>query len=184
MNKKAEIRKFVLGFLNPSLFSVYVLVAGVSGIVFVTCFFGYGCWYRIGGLLFVVFVPTIFILLLSVILVGRLQKVIWTRLLGQPKTNENEMPLPELFWRACLIALLIPILCAKLGDRFSEARAQKVCDDCAPLITDLGKHKQLKGIYPTNAVDLVKSNTILCRRTTVRFKNRVNIDDFRCLAVV
>jgi hypothetical protein len=164
VNKKDAIKKFILGFLNPSLFSVYVLIAGVSGIVFVSCYFGYGCWYRIGGLLFVVFVPTVFVLLFTVILAGRLQKVIWTRLLGQPTTNENEMPLPELFWRACLIAILIPILCAKLGGKFPETRAEKTCGDCNPLIADLQTKKKLLGFYPTNAVDLVKSNTVLRRR--------------------
>ena len=164
VNNKDAIKKFILGFLNPSLFGVYVLIAGISGIVFVTCYFGYGCWYRISGLLLVVFVPTVFVLLFTVILAGRLQKVIWTRLLGQPKTNENEMPLPELFWRACLIAILIPILCAKLGGKFPETRAEKICGDCNPLLADLQVKRKLLGFYPTNAVELVKSNTILRRR--------------------
>jgi hypothetical protein len=164
VNTIASIKKFVLGFLNPSLFGVYVLIACVSGIVFVTCFFGYGCWYRVGGLLFLVFVPTVFVLLLIVVLAGRLQKFIWTRLLGQPKANENEMPLPELFWRACLMALLVPILCAKLGGRFPETRAQKICGDCNPLIADLQTKKKLLGFYPTNALELVRSNAVLRRR--------------------
>jgi len=164
VNKKDAIRQFALGFLNPSLFSAYVLIAGVSGIVFITCYFGYGCWYRVGGLFFLIFVPTVFVLLLTVVLAGRLQKVIWTRLLGQPKASENEMPLPELFWRACLIALLIPILCAKLGCRFTETRAQKICEDCNPLIAELQTKKKSLGFYPTNAVELVKSNTILRHR--------------------
>jgi hypothetical protein len=164
VNNKDVIKKFILGFFNPSLFGVYVLIAGVSGIIFVTCYFGYGCWYRIGGLLFVVFVPTIFVLLLAVILAGRLQNAIWMRLIGLPKPNESEMPLLELFWRACLILLLIPTLCAKLGGEFPEARSEKICGDCEPLIADLQTKKKSLGFYPTNAVELVKSNTVLRRR--------------------
>jgi len=143
---------------------VYVLIAAISGIIFVTCYFGYGCWFRVDGLVFMFFVPIIFVLLLTVILAGRLQTMIWRRLLKQPETNSSQMPLGELFFRACFVTLFIPIWCADLGNKFPEARAQKVCADCAPLIADLGKYKQLKGIYPTNAVDLVKSNTILRHR--------------------
>jgi hypothetical protein len=164
VNFKSEIKKFVFGFLNPSLFGVYVLIAAVSGIIFVTCYFGYGCWYRIGGLLFLIFVPTIFILLLTVVLVGRLQIVIWKRLLKQPETNVNQMPLAELFWRACLVTLDVPLICANVGGRFPEARAKKICADCIPLIADLEKGKITQGIYPTDAAGLVKSNTVLRRR--------------------
>ena len=164
MNKKDAIRQFALGFLNPNLFSVYVLIAGVSGIIFVTCYFGCGSWYRVGGLLFLFFVPIFFVLLLTVVLAGRLQKIIWTRMLGQPKADENEMPLAELFGRAFLIAILIPFLCAKLGGSFAQARAQKICGDCNPLIADLQTKKKLLGFYPTNAVEMVKSNSTLRRR--------------------
>lgn len=164
MKNKGVIKKLILGFLNPSMFSVYVLIGSVSGIVFVTCYFGYGCWYRIGGLLILVFAPTVFVLLLTVILAERLQRVIWTRFLGQPKTNKDEMPLPEHFWRACLIALLVPMLCAKIGGKFPETRAQKICDDCNSLIADLQTKRMLHGFYPTNAVELVKSNAVLRRR--------------------
>ena len=164
MNVNSGIKKFVLGFLNPSLFGAYVLIAGVSGIVFVTCFFGYGCWYRVGGLLFLIFVPTVFVLLLTVILVGRLQIVIWKRLLKQTEINVNQIPLAEQFWRVCLVALIVPLVCANVGGKFPEARAQKICADCAPLIADLEKGKKLQGFYPTNAAELVKSNTVLRRR--------------------
>jgi hypothetical protein len=164
VNFKSEIKKFVLGFLHPILFGVYVLIAGVSGITFVVCYCGYGCWFRLGGFLFMFVIPIVFGLLLTVILAGRLQIVIWKRQLKQPETNVNQMPLPELFWRACLIALLIPILCAKLGGKFPETRAQKICGDCNPLIADLQTKKKLLGFYPTNAAELVKSNTILRRR--------------------
>jgi hypothetical protein len=164
MNFKSKIQKFALGFFNPSLFGVYVLTAGVSGIIFVTCYFGYGCWYRIGGLLFLIFIPTVLVLLLAVILGGRLQIVIWQRLLKQPKTNVIQMPLAELFWRGCLICLIAPLVCANIGGQYPEARARKICADCVPLIADLEKGKRTQGFYPTNTVELVKSNILLRRR--------------------
>lgn len=161
---KDLIKKFVLGFLNPSLFGVYVLIAAISTIVFLTCYYGYGCWYRVGGLLFLFFVPTVFVLLLLVIFTGWLQKVIWTHLLSQPKINGNEMPSVEIFWRACLVASCSLVLCGKLGGKFPDARAQKICGDCTPLLTEVETQKKLLGFYPTNAVDLVRSNTVLRRR--------------------
>jgi hypothetical protein len=117
-----------------------------------------------GGFLFMFVVPSIFILFLTVILVGRLQVVIWKRLLKQVETSANQMPLAELFWRASLVALIVPIVCANAGGKFPEARAKKACADCAPLIADLEKAKNLTGIYPTDASALVKSNTVLRRR--------------------
>src|SRR6516165_2438541 len=113
MFAKNEMKKFIIGFFHPGLLPVYVLLASSSGIVFVTCYYGYGCWYRVGGILFLLFVPVAFVLLLMVICAGRLQRIVWTRLLGQPNTGEIEMSLGELFWRSCLVAIIAPILFAK-----------------------------------------------------------------------
>jgi hypothetical protein len=74
------------------------------------------------------------------------------------------MPLIELLWRAGLTALIVPFLCANVGGKLREARVRKTCADCIPLIADLEKQKKFTGIYPTNPVDLVKSNTVLRRR--------------------
>jgi hypothetical protein len=164
MSVKNVFAKLALGFLHPSLFPAYVLIATLSGIVFASFYFGYGCWYRIGGILFLVFVPIAFISLLSVICAGRLQRLIWSRLLGQPNTGENEMPLHEVFWRSCVVAIIIPILCAEAGGQFPASRAQKICDDTTPLIGEIQKTKRLLGAYPTNAADLVKSDSVLRRR--------------------
>ena len=161
---KNEIKQFAIGFLNPSLFGVYVLIAAVSGIIFLACFLGYGCWFRVGGLLFQIFVPTVLVLLLAVIFVGRIQIVIWKRLVKQPEATVNQMSLVEVCWRACLLVLVIPFICASLGGKFPEARANKICVDCDPLITSLENARKSLGAYPTNVAELVKSNTVLRRR--------------------
>jgi hypothetical protein len=121
---KGVNRYFFLGFLNPSLTGVYVLIAAISGIIFATCYFGYGCWFRGVGL--VLIASIIFTLLLTVILADRLQTVIWRRLLKQPEINSNQMPLGELFFRACFMTLFIPISCAVIGNKFPEMRAEKI----------------------------------------------------------
>lgn len=117
-------------------------------------------------------VPAFFVLLLAVILVGRLQIVIWKRLLKQPETNVNQMPLAELLWRGCLVALIFPLACANAGGKFSEARSKRICADCTPLIADLEKGKNLQGVYPTNAVELVKLRADLRRRYLFYYGNQ------------
>ncbi|HYV26638.1 MAG TPA: hypothetical protein VFA77_03835 [Candidatus Eisenbacteria bacterium] len=157
-------KRFFLGFINPSLFGAYVLIVVLSAIIFGASYMGYGCWFRVGGILFLLLIPTFAALLLVVVLSGWLQAWIWKRLQKQSEANSNQMPLIEVLWRSCLVALLIPFLSACIGGKFCEARAHRICDDCAPLIADLEKEKKLSGIYPTNAVTLVRSNTVLHRR--------------------
>jgi hypothetical protein len=159
----------LLDFLHPSLFAGYVLISVISGLIFTACYFGFGSWFRIGGIVVVLVVPAVFILLLAVILVGRLQVAVWMRLSKQPLTEGLQLPASEVVWRLCLVALIVSYLSAEIGGKFPERRARKICDDCTSLIADLENQKRVTGCYPTNAPDLVKSNTILRRRYVFYF---------------
>lgn len=91
------------------------------------------------------------------------------RLSKRPSTDTLQLPALEVIWRLCLVALIVPYLSAQIGGKFPERRARKICDDCNSLIADLENQKRVTGYYPTNAPDLVKSNTILRRRYVFYF---------------
>ncbi|HTI99426.1 MAG TPA: hypothetical protein VL527_11135 [Dongiaceae bacterium] len=110
------------------------------------------------------FIPMTFVALLAVVFGERLQQMIWSRLLKQPATGPNGMSLADQCWRAAVVIVGFPVLAAVYGGTFPEARARQICHDCAPLITQLQSEYKLRGIYPTNAVALVKSNEVLRRR--------------------
>jgi hypothetical protein len=162
LSSKNEAKRFILGFFNPSLFGIYVFTAGLSAIIFSVFYYGYGCWLRVGGILFMLVIPTICALFFAVVLTGWLQSQIWKRLLKQPETNQT--PFSELLCRAIIVGSATIFLSAGIGAKICEAHAQRICGDCNTLIADLEKEKRLNGIYPTNAVALVKANTILHRR--------------------
>ncbi len=164
MSLRNAVRHFAFGFLNPDLCGFYVLLAVISATTFGTCYFGYGSWFRIGGLLFLIFIPSVCILLIAVILAGRLQIWIWKRLAKQPEVSPSQMPLLELFWRAAVAMLIVPLLFGYFGGRLCERRAQKPFAESASLIAELENEKKLHGFYPTNVISLVKSNTVLRRR--------------------
>jgi len=162
VSSKKETRQFVLGFFNPSLFGIYVFIAVLSVVIFGVYLYGYGCWFRAGDFVFIFIIPTICILFLIVVSAGWSQAQIWKRLLKQPETNQ--MPLSELLYRAAIVAFVIFFLSAGVGAKTRETRTRRICRDCNTLIADLEKEKKLDGIYPTNAVVLVKGNTVLHRK--------------------
>jgi hypothetical protein len=163
VNSESPNSRFILGFLNPSLFGAYVMILVLGGTTFAASFFGYGSWFRVGGLLFMVIIPAAAILLLAVVVGGWLQIRIW-RQFQKHETNSNLMQLSELIWRAYLVVVIALLLCAAAGGKLREIHTKRVCNDCDLLIASLEKERELRGIYPTNTTALVNANKILRRK--------------------
>jgi hypothetical protein len=163
VNSESPTRRFILGFLNPSLFGAYVMILVLGGTTFAASFFGYGSWFRVGGLLFMVIIPAAAILPLAVVVGGWLQIRIW-RQFQKHETNSNLMQLSELIWRVYLVAVLVLFLCVGVGGKLCEVRAKRVCSDCELLIASLEKERELHGTYPTNAAAFVNGNKDLRRK--------------------
>jgi hypothetical protein len=162
VSAKGEIKKFVLGFFSPGLFGIYVFAAILGVIIFGVFYYGYGCWFRVGGFLPVIVIPTVCLLFLVVVFAGWLQTQIWKRLLKQP--DACAIPLVELLVTGTIVTLVVLSLSAEIGAEVREAQARRICRDCNPLIAELKRKKNLHGIYPTNTVALVKTNTTLHHR--------------------
>jgi hypothetical protein len=67
-------------------------------------------------------------------------------------------------FRAFIVAFIALFSSAGFGAKIREARAFRICKDCNALIVELDKEKKLHGVYPTNAVALVKANATLHRK--------------------
>lgn len=139
------------------------MIVVLGGAIFAASFFGYGSWFRVGGLLFMVIIPAAAILLLAVVLGGWLQIRIWRRF-QKHETHSNPMRLSESLWRVYLIAVVALLLCAVVGGKLREIRAKRVCKDCELLIASLEKERELHRTYPTNAAAIVNVNKDLRRK--------------------
>lgn len=60
-------RQFLIGLFNPELFGAYVLITILCALVGGAFYFGFGCVFRMGGFLFLFFLPVVLVgLLLAV----------------------------------------------------------------------------------------------------------------------
>lgn len=164
MSSEGTLRRFLVGFLNPTLYGAYVFIFILSGIVFGTAFQGYGSWLRVGALLFCILIPATFGSLLIILLVGQLQILIWSRLQETSRAILNAAPLSEALLRSCLVALVALYFSGLVGGQICKWRAKNVCQACDALIASFEHDLRAHGTYATNAAAYVRSNDVLRRK--------------------
>jgi hypothetical protein len=154
------------GFLHPGLSGSYVFTAVCSAVIFIIYYLGHGSWLRIFGFCVI---PFLLITVLVVSLAGWLQIQIWKKLIRPANSDLSHMPLLEFLRRSVVTAIVIIPLSAVTGDKLCEVHARRICADCTSLVSELGKEKKLRGVYPTNAVAIVKAHPKLKRKHSFYF---------------
>jgi hypothetical protein len=157
-------RQFVVGFFHPELFGAYVLIAMLSAGVGAAYYFGYGCLFRIGGLLFLVFVPALAAALLLVVFGGWLQSWLWRGPLKQGRSAAARLSLFESFCRTLMAAAVCLLASSAVGSKLCDARARKICAHAVSLIAEVERAQKQQGTYPTNTAALVRSKPELRRK--------------------
>jgi hypothetical protein len=152
-----RLKGFLVPFLHPDLLGNYVLSAIVSIIAGLAFAFGYGCVVRMGGFLFLFFLPTLLVSWLLVIIGGSLQRWWWRRL-NQSVASGNSLSFADVVVYSFFAMAFTLSASIWIGAEVRESKARRMCRRVEPLLATLREEKDRTGSYPSNLRAFVKTN--------------------------
>jgi hypothetical protein len=167
-----NLRPYLVPFLHPDLFGTYVLATLFSGAAGVAFAMGYGSVFRLGGFLFLAFLPIMIACWLLVLVMGSLQRWLWHRAAKPVPTGDN-LRVMDLITYSFLVTASMLLAGIWFGAVFREFQAREVCRRVEPLLAMLRDEKNRSGMYPPNLRAFVKTN-VPWRRDVLFYHGETN----------